>query len=121
MKANNPEHQEQILVEMIKRERKYATKLKNQSDKVMHVHSERGNSPVSSATMTEIMESTHDPLRIRKGVCEWMYRVSRIGRYKCTFDFQDLFFQMVSFVHSMTTRHYFLIYRLWITTNLREM
>lgn len=76
MKAHIPEHQEQILVEMIKRERKYATKLK-----VMHVHSERGNSPVSSATMTEIMESTHDPLRIRKGVCEWMYRVSRIGRF----------------------------------------
>lgn len=78
MRGSNPEYQEQILVEMIKRERKYATKLMSQNDKVLRLHSERGNSPVSSAAMTEITDSTHDPMIVRKGVCEWMYRVSYI-------------------------------------------
>lgn len=65
---------------MIKRERKYATKLMSQNDKVLRLHSERGNSPVSSAAMTEITDSTHDPMIVRKGVCEWMYRI--IDHYK---------------------------------------
>jgi hypothetical protein len=80
MQANIPEYQEQILMEMIKRERKYSAML-SRNEKVLRFYSERGGSPVSSATLTEMMESTHDPLVVRKGVCEWMYRVSLTLRY----------------------------------------
>lgn len=90
MQANIPEYQEQILMEMIKRERKYSAML-SRNEKVLRFHSERGGSPVSSATLTEMMESTHNPLVVRKGVCEWMYRVSLTLRRYNPFNLLKIF------------------------------
>jgi hypothetical protein len=66
----NPEYQAQVIKEMVNREKRYYSI----SKRMTKVSSDR-SSPVSVMVPNSGL-SVGDTTLVRKGVCEWMYRVS---------------------------------------------